>query len=127
MGSLFLHGVLADHIQFVRHLIAVIALEIVVEGFAIAGDRSTDTGGVGGEECCYLRAVVLEIEDRERRLPLVGVHADLPFGQAFIQTLHDHTGGIAEETGLVVVTVSGVALHLELVPRPRINLVFLSP
>ena len=36
--SLFLHRVLGNHIQFRRHLVAVISLKVVVERLAVAGN-----------------------------------------------------------------------------------------
>ena len=124
---LFLHGVLGHHIQLLRHLVAVIALEIVIERLAVTGYRTTDTGSMGGEKRGDLRTMILQIEDRERRLPLVCMHAELPFRQELIEALHDDAGSITEETGLIVVAISGMTLHLEFIPSPGVDLILMRP
>ena len=44
-----------------------------------------------------------------------------------VQTLHHHAGSVAEQAGLVVVTVGGMTLHLELIPCPGVDLVLVRP
>ena len=44
-----------------------------------------------------------------------------------VQTLHDDAGGEAEETGLIVIAVGGVALDPELIPRPGVYLILARP
>ena len=88
-----------------------------------------------GEQCGYLRAMVTQVEDGERRLPFVGMRAECRTGltgptrptEIIIQTLHHHAGSIAEEARLIIVAVSGMTLHLEFIPRPRVDSIFLRP
>ena len=139
MRRLFLHGVFGDHVQFLRHLVAVVCLKIVVERLAVSGDGTTDTRGMRGEERSYLRTFFLQIEDRECRLPFVGVHTHLRYAHGgvkadillfqdpFIEALHHHTGGIAEEAGFVIVAICGVALHLKFIPSPCVYLILAAP
>ena len=77
VGSLFLDRVLGHHVEFRRHLVAVVAFEIVVQRLAVTRYRTTDAGSVCGEERSYLRSMVTEVEDRKSRLPLVGVGAEV--------------------------------------------------
>ena len=63
MRRLLLDRMLGNHIQLLRHLVAVIAFEIVVQRFPVSGDGTSDAGGVGGEKRCNLRAVVAKVED----------------------------------------------------------------
>ena len=57
-----------------------VALEIIVERLPVAGYRTTDTGSMGREQRRYLRTMILQVEDRERCLPFVGVSAEIRFG-----------------------------------------------
>ena len=94
---------------------------------------------MGSEERSNLWTVILDIEYRESGLPFIGVHAELGYlygrvdadvlflQEPIIEALHNHSCSVAEEAGLVVVAISGMALHLELIPCPCVNLVFLGP
>ena len=55
----FFNRMLADHIELLSHLVAVIALEVVIERFVVTCDRATDAGSMGSEEGTNLRAVLL--------------------------------------------------------------------
>ena len=122
------HGMLADHIQFFCHLVAVIAFKIIIQRFAIAGYGTSDTGCVGSKQRTYCRAIVPQVKDRERRLPLVRMsHHLMLFAYMPIQTLHHLSDGIAEQTTLVIVAVSCMTAHTEVLPRPSINLILLCP
>ena len=44
-----------------------------------------------------------------------------------IQALHHHTGCITEETRLVIIAVCRMALHLEFIPCPSVDSIFLRP
>ena len=137
--SLFLHRVFGNHIQLIRHLVSVIRLEIVVERLAVSCDGTTDTRCVRRKERSYLGAMILQIEDRERRLPLVSVRTEIEFlaftlclraiflYQEAIETFHHHSCCTAEQTRLVIVAVRRMALHLELIPSPAVYLVLLRP
>ena len=134
MGCLFLHRVLRHHIQFLRHLVSIVVLEIVIQRFAVSCDRTTDTRGMRSEQRRYLRTAVTQIEDRESRLPFVGMHAEIGFlallcfrRQPLIETLHDHTGSITEQARLIIIAVSSMALDLERIPCPPVYRIFLRP
>ena len=49
MGSLLLDRVLRLHIELIGHLVAIVALHIVVEGLHVAGDRAAYRCCVGGK------------------------------------------------------------------------------
>ena len=50
MCCLFLYGMFANHIQFLRHLVTVITFEIVVQRFAVARYRAADARCMCGEK-----------------------------------------------------------------------------
>ena len=79
MGGLFLNGVLRLHVQLTCHLVAVIGKEVVVEGFLIAGYRTSDTGGMGREDGTNLWQLVVDIQGTESTHPLIGVIDDAGF------------------------------------------------
>ena len=76
MRRLFLHRMLGHHIQFVRHLISVVSLEIIVQRFTVSCYRTTDTRCMSREQGSDLRTMVLYIKDRESCLPLIRMHAE---------------------------------------------------
>ena len=77
MRRLFLHRMLAHHIQFRRHLVSVITLEIVVQRLSVARYRTTYSGGMSGKQSSYLRTMIFQIENRESRLPFIGMHTEI--------------------------------------------------
>ena len=73
MCRLLLRRVLAHHVQFLRHLVAVVVLEIVIQRLAVTRDRPPDGGSMRGEERAYLRTEIAQVEDHKRRLPLISM------------------------------------------------------
>ncbi len=69
------------HVELGGHLVAVIALHIVVEGLVVAADAAPDTCGVGGENGGYLWQFPFHVEKTHSCSPLVevGHHAGLIF------------------------------------------------
>ena len=125
-GSLF-GGVLADHIEFSRHLVAVVAIEIVVQRLAIARDGASDARGVCGEERADARAVLADIENGEGCLPLVAVHDSGRHAEVTVEALCHLPDGIGEEAGLVVVAIGGMALDTVLLPHMGVDGILFRP
>ena len=71
MGCLTLCRVLADHIQFLGHLVAVVALEIVVKGLVVAGNGTPDACCMGCEKGRYSGTMLLQVEESKSCLPLI--------------------------------------------------------
>ncbi len=55
MSSLFFYRMLALHVQFPRHLVTVIGKEIIIEGFVVACNRASNTGGMSCKDSAYFR------------------------------------------------------------------------
>ena len=60
--GLLLGGVLADHVQLVSHLIAVIVIELIVQRLMVAGYRTAYTCGVRREQRADLGTMILDVE-----------------------------------------------------------------
>ena len=70
-GCLALKAVFGFDVELLRHLCAVVAPEVVVEGLAVAGYAAAYGGGVGGEDGGYLGDVLLDIHGSEAGHPFV--------------------------------------------------------
>ncbi len=124
---LALYGVLALHVELGGHLVAVVSLEIVVEGLVVAGYAAAYARGVGGEDGGYLGHVLMYVEQAEASHPLVAMIHHFLVGRhiIIIEALGDAGGGIREHRRLVVVAVGMEAVHLEVLPQLTVDLVFL--
>ena len=71
MGSRFFKRVLGLHVQFFCHLVAVIALHIIIQRFAIATDAASYTCSMCGEDSSDIGQVGLHIEQPHASGPLV--------------------------------------------------------
>ena len=127
VGCFLLSRVLADHIQFLSHLVALEGIKAVVEGFVVTGYTATYAGSVGGEECTDSRTMLAQVENGEGRLPLVAVHNGGRHIEVLVQTLCHLTYRVGKEATLIVVTVGGMALDTIFLPHMSKYLVFLCP
>ena len=129
-GRLLLYRVLALHVQFPGHLVAVVGEEIVVEGLLVAGYRTADTRSMGGEDGADLGQFIVDVEGTKTAHPLIGMIDDSALrieieDLRFVETLYHQTGSIREHRGLVVVAIGMERIHLVFLPQPGVDVVFL--
>ena len=125
VGALLLDTVLRLHVKFGRHLVAVVALEVGIEGLVVAGNGAPNARGVGGEDGTHFGAFVLQEEHAQPRHPFVGLVDDALAGEG---VFHHNFGkppcSIREHRGFVVVAVGVERVHLKQIPRAAVDFVF---
>ena len=126
MCALFLDAVLGFHRKLGRHLVAVVAFEVSIEQFVVAGDTSSDTCGVGGENRPHFRALVLQEEHAESRHPLMGLVDDLATCEAVLAQCRGKTScSVGKHGSFVVVAVSMQRINTKQFPSATVDLIFL--
>ena len=124
--SLSLDGVLGSHIQFVRHLRAVVCPQIVVERLAVAGYGAAYGSGVSGEYRSYFRHVLSQIERTQTGHPFMGlIHHVFRFLQVVaVEALYHACCRIRKHGSLVIVSIGIQGVHLEVHPRCSVEFIF---
>ena len=65
--------VLGLHVKLTRHLVAVIALHIVIQRLSVSADAASYTCGMGGEYCGHMRKLPLNIQQSHSCSPFIEV------------------------------------------------------
>ena len=127
VGGLFLDAVLGLHVELGGHLVAMVAVEVLIEQLVVAGYGAAYAGGVGGEKGGHAGQVVLEKEHAEAGHPLVGLVDDAGRGgQALAADARGELpGGVGEHGGFVVVAVTMERVYLKVFPSAGVDFVFL--
>ena len=107
------------HAQAGSHLIAVVLVELAVQGIIVAADAAAHDRGMGREDRADRRAVLLEVEQARAGLPLVELGDDLvgSVEVVLVETLDRAAGGITEEGRFLVVPVSAERIDAEGLPQ----------
>ncbi len=108
MGRLLFNGMLGLHVQFLRHLVAVVGEEIIVERLVVASYGTTDGGGMGCEDSPYLGNGRLKIEGGHTGHPLVCLkHHLVRFRQIIaIEALYHLSGGESKHGCFIIIAIS---------------------
>ena len=77
MGSLSLYGMLTLHVQFIGHLITVIAGKIIIKRLVITRDTTANTRCMRREYGGYGRNMLIDIEQTKTRHPFITMINDL--------------------------------------------------
>ena len=126
VGSAFLERVLRLHVQLLRHLVAIVACHVVVEGLAVAADAAPNAGGVGGKHRCHLWQSRLHIEQSHAGGPLVEV-CHYPARLLVSHDALDHQRcAIGKDARLVVVAIAMQRVHAIAAPHLGIEFVLVD-
>ena len=114
------------HVEFSRHLVAVVAGEIVVERLVVAADAATDACCVGCKYGGDARSVSVEVEKSHARRPFVEVCHDMVAAACnrCSATVDDHRCSHAESATFVVVAVCVERIYAVFLPHLLIYFVF---
>ena len=118
----------ALHVQLFRHLVAIIGKKIVIQGFVVASNTSSDTRCVCREYRCDLWQMIVDIQQSQSSHPLITM-IDYLFGVVkikLIETLNHKGSSIREHRCFVIVSVCMKAIHLIVLPQLTVDLVFLG-
>ena len=125
MRSHLLYRVFADHIQFLRHLVAVIGEEIVIKRFHVTCYTTANARGMSREDGTNLRQLIVDIQSAKTAHPLVGVidHLLRAIKIVVVETLYHQGSSIREHRSLVVVTIGMKTVYAVVLPQPTIYLI----
>ena len=125
MCALLFDAVFGIHVEFLSHLVSVIAGEVGVEFLVVTGDGASDARGVGGEDGGDFGAGIFKEEHAETGHPFVSLINHLSFHQAcFHPGFHGASGTDGEHRGFVIVAVGTDGIYAKLCPSISVDLVF---
>src|SRR5574344_332343 len=107
-SSLFFHGMLCFHIQFLGHLIPIIGIEIVIERFVVGCNGTTDSRSMSGKDCCHLWHKMLQVKCSQTSLPFMSLKNHIVILSQFketIEPLHHLTCTPRKHKALIIITV----------------------
>ena len=128
MGGGLFERVFRLHIQFTRHLVAIVGGQIVVKRFAVAADATPYRSSVGGKDCSDIRHFPAGIEKTHSGGPFVEMSEHILMAQALMvaYALYNHSGGEGEAACLVVVAVAVERVDTETLPHLAIVVILVG-
>ena len=127
MCSLFFNRVFRLHVQFLRHLVAIISKQIVVQRFMITGNRTTDRSSMGRKNSSHLRHSFLYIKCSHSSHPFMRlIYHLIRFCQVVaIETLYHSSRSVWKHRSFVVIAISVQRIYLITIPHFCVYIVFL--
>ena len=118
---------LALHIQFLCHLVAMIGKKIVVKGFIVACNTASDARSMGGKNGSDGWNMLANIKQTKTRHPLVALINNLfrVVKIIAIEALYNTTGRIRKHGCLVIIAIGMQTVDLIVGPEVGINLIFI--
>ena len=119
MCSLFLNRVFRLHVQFLRHLVAIISKQIVIQRLMVTGNGTTDRRSMGRKNSSNLRHSFLYIKCSHSSHPFMClIYHLIRFRQVVaIETLHHSSCGIGKHRSLVIIAIGVQRIYLITIPH----------
>ena len=117
---------LAFHVKFLRHLVAIIGKEIVVKRFVVTCNTTTDAGCMSSKHCCHLREMLVYIKNAKTGHPFIAMIDNLLTLAHYmlVETFHNQCCSIREHRRLIIIAIGMETINLIVIPKLAVDLVF---
>ncbi len=117
-----------DHIEFPCHLIALIALYVLIEFFPVATNGTAYGSGMGSKYGGHTGQVFFDIEQTQPGGPFMEMsyYCRILFQVVTLPASDDFAAGISKHAGFVVIAVSLNGINAKPFPKLGVNMVFIG-
>ena len=117
----------ALHIELLCHLIAIIGKKIVIERLIITCNTATNASSMCSKYSSNFWQIFIHIEHAKTGHPFISMINNLLTlaHNMLIETFYNQCSSIREHGCLIIITISMKTIHLIIIPKLAIDLVFL--